>query len=1655
MPPKRPIDLCDDSSSDDIKIVSRPKRPAPHGNGAASASAPPQPNGGYDDVATDSSASETSDFKSSDGEDAQPANKKRKGKTKATATNQHVTTKAVKVETPEVPVTTTTTKRGKGRPKGKPIPKNVVSKHSQGLFKQARAPGTKPVSEIIEYEPGEVLLQSPPPQNVDAVRHPDSVRVQLSYTTTRLRKTAMVRGAECRNEYLRQDLREATLLMMRQMEVLHADLEWIKDRVQPDGSLVHPISYQSASNVGKTSTPVGTQNRMKAAHRPSDIQTERNYQEFVNNTEELPEDIVEFIKESDPHNPDGQGRQRFIALLETTMNLMKQVPNWNIDTLRKTLSQKSTAKGVLDSFLLAGELEEIDDDKKATDDKVQLSPEKVIALLKTLEERERGKFVMPKDYSLPRKRENARADVQSGVGPVPVIPKGAILLRITSDKSTNLFFRDDKIEIVIDAVRETYKKLLVSFTIPEQRYAKYRSMKFSCRLTYMKILRQIDQWNVNDRFISFLCGRGNVAPPSIEFFCRPEGHAGGNHLAMNFAQAGISENIKTGDDAVLPDLLLSGSGMPEVNGVYKFETLAAAKAKYHQVHNPTFKFYYNFNQKEWRIFQSMKQYGATLSSPTLYVNSSSQALPHDGFRATHTKNAPAPDIRVNSFPGKTLVGIFDESEWIQLDVDVDTVLKEGHIRSHEECARMLKNINIVKKDYMVTQEFRTWVNAVKSTYMTQFDDELINQVLRHEQAVLPFSGYCNSWYCKSCGKWMESTDRAKQLQHNACGARGGNPRMFEQFLGESFNISIEYAAKKNQCELSLHASVDVVIVRLMYALYWKADVHRVHYRLCKTGHDDEAAAPNYVLISSEDIRPAAQPKQFRISLKPKQLCTLAWMIERENQDFPFLTELELERTVFGSDLRVQLRLEREYHHVQGGILADEVGYGKTACIIALIASTFAMPPNTTPKPGFIPSNATLIIAPVNLFDQWLKEIEKFLHPSEFDKLKIVEISNVARLKKLTIKDIMNADVVMVPTSFFFSDRYEANLNSIVRESAVVTKGTCNAADIDEFEAARYARLREYTAKLVDFSTKKRSRDCKDTETPMALFQNAEAPVLEMFYYKRVVFDEFHEVMRMPIQRSSCAMMQLFGKCHWGLSGTPPLDSIESVQKIANFLHISVSASARETQHFINEWVRSNTWDREAVPLKNIEIMVQHTREERALYMLQKSQIVREILLNPASKTASEERLLQLCTHFNPDGKKEEKTAQAAVERTKAELQRKLERSRRQALNFQEIVATITRQMKLRDDLTKVLESKDIDSALLQPRDAVSLVKHIKPDKLEPLIEQLDKEDTADVARDLKAWEQEEHVPRQMGGNICAIRKRGKMSVEALHEFLDAKHGMKILEDDFEEKLEKTEEQFKEADFHRSAAETALLFFENTLRSLSTGDGQTVECSVCLDDTTEETCAVTACGHLFHMECAKDCIAKQGLCPYCRKPLTPSDVDLVHTVATIKEQAKARKKDENVKTIGSKMSSIIHELENVLSEEPRAKVIMFVQWERILDTLDAVLTMDNYKPLRLGGTQLKRQATLREFIDSADSQILLLSLEYSPTGMNLVCCHHVFLIHPMFAENIELSIAYEMQAIGRLRRQGQQHEVVVRRFVTSGTIEEDLNTKHHRQSTDSP
>ncbi|KAG2365027.1 hypothetical protein BDR07DRAFT_1449967 [Suillus spraguei] len=201
--------------------------------------------------------------------------------------------------------------------------------------------------------------------------------------------------------------------------------------------------------------------------------------------------------------------------------------------------------------------------------------------------------------------------------------------------------------------------------------------------------------------------------------------------------------------------------------------------------------------------------------------------------------------------------------------------------------------------------------------------------------------------------------------------------------------------------------------------------------------------PPFRLLSNKSDSEHSQPPNFdedKLPLRPEQLRSLTWMIARESKDSePFVEEEISEAILEPLGWRAEGRAQRPVH-IRGGVLADQVGYGKTAITLGLIDCTAKSVKNEFKEKGDIigkvPVQATLVIVPPHLTRQWRSEAQKFAR-SRFKN--IVEISTAAQINNLTIEDVQDADLVIVASNLFQSSVYLANLEAFAAGGTLPTQ----------------------------------------------------------------------------------------------------------------------------------------------------------------------------------------------------------------------------------------------------------------------------------------------------------------------------------------------------------------------------------------------------------------------------------------------------------------------------------------------------------------------------------------------------------------------------------------------------------------------------------------
>ncbi len=198
--------------------------------------------------------------------------------------------------------------------------------------------------------------------------------------------------------------------------------------------------------------------------------------------------------------------------------------------------------------------------------------------------------------------------------------------------------------------------------------------------------------------------------------------------------------------------------------------------------------------------------------------------------------------------------------------------------------------------------------------------------------------------------------------------------------------------------------------------------------------------PKFVILSNKKDKEHAQPPSFKTPLRKEQLRSLEWMLAQESPTVaPFVEEEISEAVLTPLGWRAEGRAQRPVR-VRGGVLADQVGYGKTAITLGLIDCThkevkkeFAAMERI---PGKIAVKGTLIIVPPHLTRQWNSEVEKFAGKGRF---KVVVITTVTNLNGVTIEDVQNADIIVIASNIFKSNVYLENLESLAAAGELPAK----------------------------------------------------------------------------------------------------------------------------------------------------------------------------------------------------------------------------------------------------------------------------------------------------------------------------------------------------------------------------------------------------------------------------------------------------------------------------------------------------------------------------------------------------------------------------------------------------------------------------------------
>jgi len=904
-----------------------------------------------------------------------------------------------------------------------------------------------------------------------------------------------------------------------------------------------------------------------------------------------------------------------------------------------------------------------------------------------------------------------------------------------------------------------------------------------------------------------------------------------------------------------------------------------------------------------------------------------------------------------------------------------------------------------------------------------------------------------------------------------------------------------------------------------------------------------------ILSNLEDAACTQPPRFQQYPLRREQLRSLGWMLAQERKrKEPFVTELR--HFVSCPDAphwRLEGSLRCEYVGVKGGVLADAIGYGKTACTIGLIDHTKE---ETLPKvpqafSGFVPTRATLILAPTNLHAQWLAEITKFTG----DTLKVLSVPTCAQLKRLSLQEIADADVVVATYRLFYSSPYLKRLEELARNRRPgfsFPKGGVGAtAGSDWAKAYRTAfeALPSWAARLMgcedpvtpakfsgdgcilqeESSTSRRGIDSPDASVAptqskkrrltgkqvSAAYSHSTQPCeasqaetvsaacwpgaasatqyvpLEAFWWRRVVCDEFHELLsRYPPAQVAVELFHADYK--WGLSGTPPCQTLAQIRKAAGFLGVQLPSSdgtdreAEEPRKVAQEWldafVRRNT--AELPPLEEEEqiVPVRQMPKERALYAALTANMGSQGLttdtgglevpqeIRDASRSAS--GLLKLCSHFCASGAADVLTAADECERQLAMRREEVRSAEREVRSQAERAAStmqlirhfepyfareanasncanickeakpgLAARLKFLGASTSGSKADLIDRLFLAANSASCLAKERA---LQGLFDARGKaaglpQDLEETGGKTPAWQSLESP-----GALEPDSSAGKdLVLKAIQEAIAACppdpptrctrlrtnlgmpkwSGKEELGSDTWRELEETNKAWLKERVNYEKLQKVIVAWKTDVQRCA------LRLLALQNEVTEKLQRVTSFQSSLH--------ASQ--------------------MAALPEELEAEKSGSRFAKYGSKIEALVKHIKKVQAEDSGCKLICFVQWEDLKRKIGSALEEFGVTHLALHGSVWARRSALMRFQYEEDSpRMLLLSLEESASGTNLTAANHVIIVHPMEASTKEEAVAFEMQAVGRVRRPGQQRKIHIWRFVTVDTIEQEITEEHQRE-----
>ena len=229
-----------------------------------------------------------------------------------------------------------------------------------------------------------------------------------------------------------------------------------------------------------------------------------------------------------------------------------------------------------------------------------------------------------------------------------------------------------------------------------------------------------------------------------------------------------------------------------------------------------------------------------------------------------------------------------------------------------------------------------------------------------------------------------------------------------------------------------------------------------------------------------------------------------------------------------------------------------------------------------------------------------------------------------------------------------------------------------------------------------------------------------------------------------------------------------------------------------------------------------------------------------------------------------------------------------------------------------------------------------------------------------------------------------------------------------------------------------------------------------------DDAVDRDCGIcrgtiakgvfTPCGHIFCSHCIALWMVRHHKCPLCNQGMSPSGLMRFSLGQSQNQKAstqtlqsyeknhallKSLKEVQITGSFGTKMDTIIRHVKHLQKDDPLVKVLVFSQWEKVLEYLETGLEQNGIKCIKLSYKKARKGEAAVKFRDDPSITAFMLNAKSQSAGLTLVSATHVFILEPIFS-------GLDKQAINRVHRIGQTQKTFVWRYIIHSTVEDKIS-----------